>query len=162
MNLTTIKWAVVGVAFILACLFSWTQGALNVQAKWDKEKAELNARAAAEIEAANNRVRAIERESYLKVAQTEQLFNKKLKEKDLEEANALNRARTGGLFVNAKCPSGADTVPGASSSSGSSDGETRVELPQADGEFLIRFAAEADRITEQLSACQKLLEDERK
>lgn len=162
MNFTTIKWAAIGCVVIAAFMFGWTQGSLSVQAQWDKEKAELNAQAAKEIQEANDRVRAIERESYLKVAQTEQIFNKKLKEKDLEEVNALNRARTSGLFVNAKCPSSINAVSGAAKNSSSGDGETRVELHQADGEFLIRFAAEADRVTEQLSACQKLLEDERK
>lgn len=137
-------------------------GAMQVQSKWDKEKAELNAQAAKEIEEASNRVRAIEREANARVVQTEQLYNKKLKEKSNEEADALNRARTGGLFVNAKCPNAQGAVPGATSDSAASDGETRVELPKEDGEFLIRLAAEADRVTEQLSACQKLLEDERK
>lgn len=161
-NLMLLRIIAIGlISAILVCV-GYQYGSMSVQSKWDKEKAELNAQAAKEIQEANDRVRAIERESYLKVAQTEQLFNKKLKEKDLEEANALNRARTSGLFINAKCPSGTNAVPGASSSSSSSDGETRVELPQADGEFLIRLAAEADRVTEQLSACQKLLEDERK
>jgi hypothetical protein len=162
MNLTMLKWAAIGLVVCLSFIFGWNQGSLNVQAQWAKEKAELNAQAAKEIEEANNRVRAVERESYIKVAQTEQLFNKKLREKSNEEASALDRARNGGLFINAKCQSRTNTVSGTSSSSSSSDGETRVELSKEDGEFLIRIAAEADRVTEQLSACQKLLEDERK
>jgi hypothetical protein len=162
MNLTMLKWAAIGLVVCLSFIFGWNQGSLNVQAQWAKEKAELNAQAAKEIEEANNRVRAVERESYIKVAKTEQLFNKKLREKSNEEASALDRARNGGLFVNAKCTGRSNTVPGTTSSSSSSDGETRVELSKEDGEFLIRIAAEADRVTEQLSACQKLLEDERK
>jgi hypothetical protein len=161
-NLMLLRLIAIGlISAILVCV-GYQYGSMSVQSKWDKEKAELNAQAAKEIQEANDRVRAIERESYLKVAQTEQMFNKKLKEKNLEEVNALNRARTGGLFVNAKCPSSVNAMSGAAKNSSSGDGETRVELHQADGEFLIRFAAEADRITEQLSACQKLLEDERK
>jgi hypothetical protein len=162
MNLTMLKWAAIGLVVCLSFIFGWNQGSLNVQAQWAKEKAELNAQAAKEIEEANNRVRAVERESYIKVAQTEQLFNKKLREKSNEEASALDRARNDGLFVNAKCAGRSNTVPGTTSSSSSSDGEARVELSKEDGEFLIRIAAEADRVTEQLSACQKLLEDERK
>ncbi len=161
-NLMLLRLVAIGLIVALLVGVGYRYGSMSVQSEWDKEKAELNAQAAKQIEEANNRVRAIEREANSRVAQTEQLFNKKLKEKDLEEANALDRARTGGLFINAKCPSGSDSMPGASSSSGSGDGETRVELPQADGEFLIRLASEADRVTEQLSACQKLLEDERK
>jgi len=162
MSITTIKWVAIGVALFVACAFSWHQGALNVQSKWDKEKAEMNAQAAKEIEEANNRVRAAERAANARVAKTEQLFNQKLKEKSREEDDAVNRARTGGLFVNAKCPNRQDAVPGASADSSAGNGETRVELPQADGEFLIRLAAEADRVTEQLSACQRILEDQRK
>ncbi len=162
MNLTMLKWAAIGLVVCLSFIFGWNQGSLNVQAQWSQEKAELNAQAAKEIEEANNRVRAVERESYIKVAKTEQLFNKKLREKSNEEASALDRARNGGLFVNAKCTDRSSTVPRTTSNSSSSDGETRVELSKEDGEFLIRIAAEADRVTEQLSACQKLLEDERK
>jgi hypothetical protein len=142
--------------------FAWHQGALSIQSQWDAEKAALNAEAAKQIQEANDRVAAAEREAVRKVAATDAKYQAVLKEKRSEEAIAIARASTGGLRINAKCPGNPNAVSGSASSSSSSDGEARVELSKADGDFLIRFAAEADRLTEQLNACQTLLEEERK
>lgn len=160
-NLALVK--AIAVALILAATFAfgWSTGSEHVQAQWDRERAELNAQAAKAIEEANSRVRKAEQASSNRIAQSEKLYLTKLKEKSHEENFAIDRARTGGLFINAKCPSRLDAMPDATQLAGSGHGETRVELPKKDGEFLIRLAAEADRVTEQLTACQAILESER-
>lgn len=160
-NLALVK--AIAVALILAATFAfgWSTGSDRVQAKWDRERAELNAQAAKEISEANARVRAAEQATSARVAQAERNFINKLKEKSHAETLAIDRANTGGLFINAKCPNNSNAVSGSASGAGTSDGETRVELPRADGEFLIRLAAEADRVVEQLNTCQSILESER-
>lgn len=160
-NLALLKLlAVAAVAFALFG-FGWSMGSEHVEAKWNLEKAELNAQAAKELSDANDRVRKTEQAARDRLAQTEHLYLDKLKDKSHAETLAIDRANNGGLFINAKCPNRLDAMPDATQLASGGDGETRVELPKADGEFLIRLAAEADRVAEQLSTCQAILESER-
>lgn len=161
-SLASIKWIAIAIAAALMLSFAWHQGALSIQSQWDAEKAALNAEAALKIQEAQDRVIATERESARRIAATDAKYQAVLKEKRSEETTALVRASTGGLRINAKCPGNPSAVSSSTASSSSSDGEARVELSKADGEFLIRLSAEADRITEQLNACQSLLEEDRK
>jgi prophage endopeptidase len=57
------------------------------------------------------------------------------------------------------CGSGAAETPPAS---GGRDGAQGSELPQATSRFLLGLASEADAVVHQLTACQAVLEDERK
>lgn len=160
-NLALLK--LLAIAALAAALFGfgWSMGSEHVEAKWNLEKAELNAQAAKELDEANARVRKTEQAARDRLAQTEHLYLDKLKDKSNEETLALTRARSGGLHINAKCPNTLDTVSNPTELATGRDGETRVELPREDGEFLIRLAAEADRVTEQLTTCQAILESER-
>jgi len=161
-SLATLKWIAIGVVVAAAFGAGWSWNGDRLQAAWDAEKAELNAEAVEAVQAAMSNALEAERDAAQKLAATSTKYQKALKEKQGEEAAAIDRARTGGLFINAKCPSSGDGVSEASSGASGRDGETRVELPREDGEFLIRLAAEADRVTEQLNACQSILEQERK
>lgn len=161
-NLTTIKWALVATALLGAFASGMKIGRDGVQAAWNAEKAAMNADAAEQIQQAMNKALATERESAKKVAEVSAKYQAVLKEKHHAEAAAVERARTNGLYVNAHCPAAADPVSDVAASTGGHHGEARVRLSEEDGEFLVRLAAEADRITEQLSACQAILESERK
>lgn len=161
MNLLAIK-LLAALALVAAVFgFGWHLGSEHTQAQWDREKAELNAQAAQEIAAANQRVLDAEHAATARIAQAEQAFTKKLQEKQDAEIAAVERARTDGLFINAECPSAADPVSSPAGNTGRGARQARVKLPATDGEFLVRLAAEADRVTEQLSACQDMLQKER-
>lgn len=157
-------WMWVGALLVVigAYFYGHSEGADSVQAKWSAEKAQLNAQALAELQAANERVKEVEKEMGDRLQTAAEKYMKVIKEKSNAEAAAIDRAGSGGLFINAKCEGGSDAVSGAAGGTGGSDGTKRVELPRADGEFLIRLAAEADRVAEQLTACQAVLREERK
>jgi hypothetical protein len=48
------------------------------------------------------------------------------------------------------------------SSSGIDNGEARPNISQTDGEFYFKLASEADEVAKQLSACQAIVEEDRK
>lgn len=81
-------------------------------------------------------------------------YEDRLKEKDREKAAAVVAARTGGLFIAAKCPELATGLPGAAAASGVSDGGGKARLSDEASEFLIAEAGRADQVTERLSALQ--------
>lgn len=53
-------------------------------------------------------------------------------------------------------------VSSVASSSSSNNGEARPDISQADGEFYFKLASEADEVAKQLSACQAIVEEDRK
>lgn len=53
-------------------------------------------------------------------------------------------------------------VSGSSASTSSYNGEARSNVSQADGEFYFKLASEADEVAKQLSACQAIVEEDRK
>lgn len=53
-------------------------------------------------------------------------------------------------------------VSGSSASSSGYNGEARPNISQADGEFYFKLASEADEVAKQLSACQAIVEEDRK
>lgn len=161
MNLLAIK-ALAALALVVGIFGAgWKLGSEHTQAQWDREKAELNAKAVEELAAAQQHTRDVEADMQERLRKTTAAYTQKLKEKNDEENAAVERARTDGLFVNAECPSNPNTVSSAASSTGGSHAATRVRLHEKDGEFLIRLASEADRTAEQLTACQTILNEER-
>jgi hypothetical protein len=161
-SLASLKWIAIALCVVVAFGAGWDLGGDRVQAKWDAEKAELNAKAAEAIQTAMNRTLAAEREAAAKVAATSAKYQMKLQEKQSEEVAAIEHARAGGLYINAQCPSGGNSVSQTGSGSSGRNGEARVKLPDETAESLLRLAAEADRVAEQLNACQNILEEERK
>ena len=162
LSLTQIKWAIIAFLFATACLMSFRVGSGLKQAEWDREKAVANAQAAEALQAANERVRETEAAAAARVADVDARLTKEKKERRNAETAAIDRARDGGLYIDATCPDNNDTVPGAPGSPGASHGETRAKLSGAAGEALIRLLSEADEVAVQLQACQQLLEAERK
>lgn len=160
-SLAQLKWIAIALCVAVAFGAGWDIGAGRVQGRWDAEKAELNAKAADAIQQSMNRTLAVEREAAAKVAATSAKYQKALKEKESEEAAAIDRARTGGLFIDAQCPGSGNGVSETGTGSSGRDGTTRARLPDATAEALLRIGAEADRVVEQLTACQEQLQKDR-
>jgi hypothetical protein len=160
-NLALLKLAAIGLLFAGAFAFGWYQGSLSVEAEWSKEKAEMNARAAEEIADANDQVRAIEQQAGRNLSAITVSYETQLRKITDEKNTTLRDTRNSGLFINAKCPSDKDTMPSSSATASGSDAETRVRLPDALAESLISLASEADAVTEQLTACQALVNADR-
>lgn len=72
--------------------------------------------------------------------------------------------RDAGLRPRLGCPGSGDGAPGAAAAgAGLGDGEAGAQLQrQADAAFLRGEAGRADRVVEQLTACQAIVEDDRR
>lgn len=146
---------------LLGALFAggWWLGDTLKQGEWDAVRAAQAEEAAQQIKAARDRVDAVEIALAQKLNQASTQYQKKLKEKDREKDDALARARTDGLWVNATCDS-ANQVPDASTATSGHHGETRARLSEKTGEDLISLANDANKVVEQLTSCQKALSDQ--
>ena len=162
MSLAQLKWAAIALAVAVAFSMGWRINGWRIQSAWDAEKAALNAEAARQIQEATDRVLSAERDAAKRVTAVSAKYQTTLKEKQREEAAAIDRARTDGLYLNARCEDATGAVPSTSESSSGRHGEARVRLPDATAEALLQLAAEADRVAEQLTACQHFIEEERK
>lgn len=158
-------WLIIGaLAMVIAAYFyGHSQGEAVVQAQWQAEKAEANAQAAAAIKKSQDAAIATERrqaEQFRKVEAKLIDDNRKVK----DEKDALLAAAAGGGL---RLPSakGADHRAGVSETSSCACGsqpETVCYLPEEFVRDLADEAERADQIVNQLTACQTILEEERK
>jgi hypothetical protein len=151
------------VVAISAYFYGHRQGQAVIQAEWQAEKAEANAQAALAIKKAQDEAIATERRQAAQFRAVEAKLiadNRKVQ----DEKNALlNNIGSGGLRLpSAKSADHSSAVSTATTSASSNQPETICYLPE---EFVRDLAAEAERadqITYQLTACQMILEEERK
>ncbi len=159
------SWIILGmlVVAISAYFYGHRQGQAVVQAEWQAEKAEANAQAALAIKKAQDAAIAAERRQ---VAQFRTVEAKSIADnrKVQDEKNALlNNIGSGGLRLpSAKGTNNSNGLPEATASTSGSDGETVCQLPTEFVKDLAAESARADQITLQLTACQMILEEERK
>lgn len=146
---------------LLGALFAggWWLGDTLKQGEWDAVRATQAEEAAKQIKAARDRADAAEIALAKKLNKASAQYQKKLQEKDREKDDAIARAKSDGLWVNATCDGGGQ-VSDSSTSSGGHNGETRARLSEGTGADLIALAHRANKVVEQLSACQKVLKDQ--
>ena len=134
-------------------------------AAWQKREAEINAETATKIQVANEAVRAEEHAKAAKFVEISTGLQGKLKEKDHALNIALDSVRSGAirLSVPATCPPpGGNTEGGTTASAGGRDATTRAELSEQAARFLTSEASRADKIVEQLTACQAIVRADRR
>lgn len=148
-------------AFLFAYAYGRHDGVRVTEAAWMAEKAELNAQAALKLDEAIKRNRKLEEDKRQAINQTTYSYELKLGVLKNEKDRALARARTGGLYVNANCAGSGNALSATAAGSGVDSRIQRVRLPDEDADFLISFAADANRVVEQLTACQAILKQER-
>jgi hypothetical protein len=151
------------VVAISAYFYGHRQGQAVIQAEWQAEKAEANAQAALAIKKAQDAAIATERRQAAQFRTVEAKLiadNRKVQ----DEKNALlNNIGSGGLRLpSAKGTNNSNGLPETTTSASGNQPETICYLPE---EFVRDLAAEAERadqIVYQLTACQMILEEERK
>lgn len=138
-------------------------GTLETAHAWEAREIKLNADSAAAIKAADDKVLAAERTAAASTAAVSSKYQAKLKEQENAYTRAIGVARLGGLRIGTVgTPTCAGPVPPTSAGTTGRDGETRAELSPDAAEFLIGEASRADKIVEQLNACQAVLVQDRK
>jgi hypothetical protein len=151
------------VVAISAYFYGHRQGQAVVQAQWQAEKAEANAQAAIAINKAQEAARATERYQAQKFQQAEAKLLEENRKVQNEKNDLLAAARTNGLRLpSAKGTNNSSGMPEASSCTCGNQPETICYLPEEFVRDLANEAERADQIVHQLTACQMILEEERK
>lgn len=132
----------------------------KVEVVWQAREAKTNAATAVAVQAAGAKTLAAERASAEAVASVSAGYQAKLKEKDREKATAL--AIAGGLRIGTARPAArGNAVSPTDSGPVGRDGEASAELSRDSAEFLIGEASRADKVVEQLTACQAIIKSDR-
>lgn len=149
---------------ISSYFYGHRQGQAVIQAEWQAEKAEANAQAALAIKKAQDEAIATERRQVAQFRTVEaKLIEDNRKVQNEKDALLDSFTKSGGLRLpSSKSANNSNAVSSASSSSGSNNAEAVCHLPEEFVRKLANEAERADQITLQLTACQMILEEERK
>jgi hypothetical protein len=152
------------VVAISSYFYGHRQGQAVIQAQWQAEKAEANAQAALAIKKAQDEAIATERRQAAQFRTVEaKLIEDNRKVQNEKDALLDSFNKSGGLrFPSSKSANNSSGVSEITSSSSSDNGETICQLPTEFVKNLATESARADQITLQLTACQMILEEERK
>lgn len=144
-------------------VFGWRQGALEIQSAWNESKQVQTDLEKNILQAQNEKVLTAERKTVKKTNTAAIALHKSNKGIDDAEAAAIKRLDTDRLRLpnSDSANAGSDPVPGVATCPSSDRDAAAPGLFKPDAEFLIRLAGEADRVVNQLNACQRLLELER-
>ncbi|CAB4140432.1 hypothetical protein UFOVP684_65 [uncultured Caudovirales phage] len=149
---------------ISSYFYGHRQGQAVIQAQWQAEKAEANAQAALAIKKAQDEAIATERRQVAQFRTVEaKLIEDNRKVQNEKDALLDSFTKSGGLRLpSSKSANNSNAVSSATSSSGSNNAEAVCHLPEEFVRELANEAERADQITLQLTACQMILEEERK
>ena len=151
------------VVAISSYFYGHRQGQAVVQAQWQAEKAEANAQAAIAINKAQEAARATERYQAQKFQQAEAKLLEENRKVQNEKNDLLAAARNNGLRLpGAKSANNSSGMPETAARASGNQPETICYLPEEFVRDLANEAERADQITLQLTACQMILEEERK
>ena len=152
------------VVAISSYFYGHRQGQAVIQAQWQAEKAEANAQAALAIKKAQDEAMATERRQVAQFRTVEaKLIEDNRKVQNEKDALLDSFNKSGGLrFPSSKSANNSNGVSEVTSSASSDNGETICQLPTEFVKNLATESARADQITLQLTACQMILEEERK
>jgi hypothetical protein len=152
------------VVAISSYFYGHRQGQAVIQAEWQAEKAEANAQAALAIKKAQDEAIATERRQVAQFRTVEaKLIEDNRKVQNEKDALLDSFTKSSGLrFSSSKSANNSNAVSSATSSSGSNNAEAVCHLPEEFVRELANEAERADQITLQLTACQMILEEERK
>lgn len=157
-------WMIIGalVLVISAYFYGHHTGVQVTKADWEAEKATAAIDAGKALDKANKEVREFEHLLANKQNRVEKVYVDKIKEVQVERNSLSATARDAGLFIDTTCSDNSNSLPSAASSSSGNNGATKARLSGATADALIAIAADADEIVNQLTACQAILEEERK
>ena len=137
----------------------WWLGDSLKQGEWDAARVKEAEAVAAAVKEAHDQAMFKERELTQKLNSQSKQYQTKLQEKDREKAAALERLRSDRLRVSIETSAGENGVPGDTADSCRCDGGKTAKLSDEVAQRLVERRAEADRIVEQLTACQGILRE---
>jgi len=156
---TGAKWIFAAVTAVALFATGWWLGDSLKQGEWDSARVKEAEAAIAVINESKEKLVFTERELTKKLNSQSQSYQKKLQEKDREQAAAIERFRSDGLRISIESGGDKAGVPGDTTDSCRCDGGTTAKLSDEVAQRLIERSVEADKIVEQLTACQAILRE---
>jgi prophage endopeptidase len=132
--------------------------------KWEKRENKELAAANKKIIDLTEKARADESLHAVKLASISAQYQEDLKNVKDKAARVISDVRAGTLKLRIPVTERACTSEGSKveASTERRDGEARAELSKEASEFLIGLTGEADEVVEQLQACQRIVEEDRR
>jgi len=156
-------WILVGAAALVigSYFYGHHTGVQVTKADWEAEKATAAIEAGKALDKANKEVREFEHLLAKTQNKVEKVYVDKVRTVEVERKQFADVARTYGLFIDTACSDSSNAVSGIAPSASSDNGGTKARLSGATADALITIAADADEVTNQLTACQEILRNER-
>lgn len=147
----------------------YTRGQKETAAAYEKRDSEKLAKATARVKELEDQVRAQERQHAVQLAgisaqYQEDLANVEKAKRDFVAGVHSGRIRLldPGAAAGPRCPGGSGGAPGeTAAAAGGRDGPAPGELSREAAEFLLGLASEADALVKQLTACQRVVVQDR-
>ncbi|WP_051711547.1 lysis system i-spanin subunit Rz [Andreprevotia chitinilytica] len=125
----------------------------------DAKRETANAKALAD---AQTHARALEHDAADQMARIGNRYQEQLRDETEQRDRVITDLRAGTLRLSVPIrAAGGQCVSASADTRSGGDGEAHAELQDAAAEFLIHLADEADRIVDQLGACQTIIVDDR-
>lgn len=151
-----------GAALVVGSYFyGYSTGYDIAKSAWESEKAAAIKDTMDQVLAANDKVRSLEQALATKQNKVEKVYVDKIRTVEVERKQLADIARSDGLFIAATCPDNSGSVSNTATSASSRNGAEKARLSAEAADALISLAADADRIVNQLTACQEILSSER-
>jgi hypothetical protein len=156
-------WVIVGALALVigAFLSGYRTGVQVTKADWEAEKATAAIEAGKVLAAQQAKVTQFEHLLANTQNKVEKVYVDKVRTVEVERNSLSATARNYGLFIDTACPDSSNALSGTASSASSDHGTQKARLSGATADALIAFAANADEIASQLTACQEILRNER-
>lgn len=153
------KWTWIGISMVALFATGWWLGDSLKQGQWDAARVQEAEAVAVAVKEAHDQAMSKERELTQKLNSQSKQYQVKLQEKDREKAAALERFRSDGLRISVEASASKDGVPGDPANSCRCDGGATAKLSDEVAQRLVERRTEADKIVEQLTACQAILKE---
>lgn len=156
-------WVIAGGAALVvgSYFYGFSTGYEIAKSAWESEKVAAIKDTMDKVLAANDKVRSLEQALATKQNKVERVYVDKIRTVEVERKQLTDIARSDGLFIDAKCPDNSPSVSNTAPGSSGGNGAEKARLSAEAADALISLAADADRVVNQLTACQAILEAER-
>lgn len=156
--------ALAAVLFLIAAFFAGQhQGKKIERAEWQAKEIKAAQDAADRLAEVQDETRQAEQAHQAAMVAASSTYLKELAHVRTEKDRVIANLRAGAIRLRDPGPYsfGRDSMPTTCPGAGRCDGGTGADLSDAAAEFLVHLASEADEVTRQLAACQRILTEDR-
>lgn len=157
------KYAIAGAISGLVIGGAYVMGVSHTKAEWRADVATINATHAKAIADKQAEYRALEQRSATDMAAIDQLHQQDIANREAISNRTIADLHAGNVSLRNRftCPAGNATTAAAGTSTGKRDEASSLYIRGEDAGFFVRLADEADKVADQLRACQAVIKADR-